>query len=287
MITRVALTALLGHWRRHPVELITLLVGLAVATALWSGVQALNAQARASYAAAAALLAGDDIASIRAIDGQPFALADYVSLRRAGWKVSPVLEGDWRRFGVSLRILGVDPVTLPPGAAGLGPDAGDLRAFLTPPHLGFAAPETVARLSGIAGLPPLRASGGLPPDTLMVDISEAERLLGSHDRVSRLLLPAAEATRPLPADIAARLNTGAARSRRRPRAADRQLSSQPHRLRLSQLHRRPVHRLRGDRPRLRAAQANAAHAARLRRPGAGADGGAAASRCSDSRWSPD
>ncbi len=53
------LAALLGHWRRHPVELATLLVGLAVATALWSGVQALNAEARASYARAAALLGGD------------------------------------------------------------------------------------------------------------------------------------------------------------------------------------------------------------------------------------
>ena len=41
------LRALMGHWRRHPVECLTLLAGLAVATALWSGVQALNAEARA------------------------------------------------------------------------------------------------------------------------------------------------------------------------------------------------------------------------------------------------
>ena len=53
------LAALLGHWRRHPLELATLLVGLAVATALWSGVQALNAEARASYARAARLLGSD------------------------------------------------------------------------------------------------------------------------------------------------------------------------------------------------------------------------------------
>lgn len=34
------LLVLLSHWRRHPMQLATLLVGLIAATALWSGVQA-------------------------------------------------------------------------------------------------------------------------------------------------------------------------------------------------------------------------------------------------------
>ena len=38
------LAALLSHWRRHPLQLAALVVGLALATALWSGVQALNAE---------------------------------------------------------------------------------------------------------------------------------------------------------------------------------------------------------------------------------------------------
>jgi len=58
------LAALLGHWRRHPVALLTLVTGLAVATALWSGVQALNAEARASYARAASVVGGDTAATI-------------------------------------------------------------------------------------------------------------------------------------------------------------------------------------------------------------------------------
>ena len=37
-----ALATLLSHWRRHPMQLATLLIGLISATALWSGVQALN-----------------------------------------------------------------------------------------------------------------------------------------------------------------------------------------------------------------------------------------------------
>ena len=40
------LAALLSHWARHRMQLATLLVGLIAATALWSGVQALNSQAR-------------------------------------------------------------------------------------------------------------------------------------------------------------------------------------------------------------------------------------------------
>ena len=49
------LAVLLSHWRRHPMQLATLLIGLISATALWSGVQALNAQARISYDRAAAI----------------------------------------------------------------------------------------------------------------------------------------------------------------------------------------------------------------------------------------
>ena len=126
--------ALLGHWRRHPVQFATLIVGLMVATALWSGVQALNAEARASYAQAAAVLGGEDVASVVARDGGRFAVDDYVALRREGWPVSPILEGRWRREGGSLRVVGVEPVTLPAQAETLaiGGGEGRLVDFVTP-----------------------------------------------------------------------------------------------------------------------------------------------------------
>ena len=50
---KTCLGALLSHWRRNPIQLFAYLAGLALATALWSGVQAINAEARASYDAAA------------------------------------------------------------------------------------------------------------------------------------------------------------------------------------------------------------------------------------------
>ncbi len=54
-----ALSALLSHWRRHPLQLAMLLLGLALATALWSGVQAINAEARAAYDRASGVLGQD------------------------------------------------------------------------------------------------------------------------------------------------------------------------------------------------------------------------------------
>nr|MBA3325290.1 ABC transporter permease [Paracoccaceae bacterium] len=201
------LRALASHWRRHPVELATLLVGLMVATALWSGVQALNAEARASYARAAALLGGDQLARVAAIGGGRFAVADFAALRRAGWPVSPVLAGNRIVAGASLQVIGVDPFTLPAEAEtfAIGPGAERLSAFLTPPNLGLVAPETLARISGEPGLPPLADAADLPPDTMIVDIAVAERLLDARGQVSRLILAEAEAGRDLPAALAGRL----------------------------------------------------------------------------------
>ena len=45
-MTNAGLLALLSHWRRNPMQLFTLVVGLSLATALWSGVQAVNTEAR-------------------------------------------------------------------------------------------------------------------------------------------------------------------------------------------------------------------------------------------------
>ena len=46
------LRALLSHWRRHPVQFFSVLTGLWLATSLLTGVEALNSQARDSYARA-------------------------------------------------------------------------------------------------------------------------------------------------------------------------------------------------------------------------------------------
>jgi putative ABC transport system permease protein len=193
------LAVLLSHWRRHPMQLATLLIGLISATALWSGVQALNAQARTSYDRAAASLGGARTATLVAKDADQFALALYVALRRAGWNVSPVVEGQIRIGGKSLRLLGIEPLSLPV-EAGAAPALGtsDLQSFILPPGETLLAPQTLRELGlgegstppighGVS-LPPLKPQAELAPGVLVVDIGIAQRLLEMPDRVSRLLL---------------------------------------------------------------------------------------------------
>src|SRR2546430_13827164 len=141
------LAVLLSHWRRHPMQLATLLIGLISATALWGGVQALNLQARTSYDRAAATFGGSRTAMLVARSGAVFPQKLFVDLRRAGWPVSPVLEGRIQIEGRSFRLLGIEPVTLPT-EVGNAPAIGkaDLQSFMTPPGAMLVASGTLSDL---------------------------------------------------------------------------------------------------------------------------------------------
>jgi putative ABC transport system permease protein len=200
------LAVLLSHWRRHPMQLATLLIGLVSATALWSGVQALNQQARISYERAAATFGGVRTAMLVARSGATFSQKLFVDLRRAGWPVSPVVEGRVQIEGRSFRLLGIEPVTLPV-EVGNAPRIGrdDLQAFITPPGQTLLAPETLSdlhlaegtrpMLSSGASLPPLRVQPQLVADVLVVDIGIAQNLLNRPDQISRLLIGKADGPR--------------------------------------------------------------------------------------------
>src|SRR5258705_2046729 len=211
------LAVLLSHWRRHPMQLATLLIGLISATALWSGVQALNQEAGSGYDGAAATFGGARTAALVGRDGKPFSQQLFVELRRAGWPASPVLEGRVQIGGRSFRLVGIEPVTLP-AEVGNAPAVGraDLQSFVTPPGQTLVAPEALAELnlpegatppsSGGTSLPPLRAQAQLVPGVLVVDIGIAQRLLNMPDQVSRLLIGKAKARRaPLETIVGDRL----------------------------------------------------------------------------------
>jgi putative ABC transport system permease protein len=200
------LAVLLSHWRRHPMQLATLLIGLVSATALWSGVQALNQQARTSYDRAAATFGGARTAMLVASHGATFPQNLFVDLRRAGWPVSPVLEGRIQSEGRSFRLMGIEPVTLP-AEVGNAPAVGkaSLQAFMTPPGEMLVAPETLSDLKLAEGarpeasgalLPPLRVQPNLVPGVLVVDIGIAQSLLKMPDQLSRLLVGKNAGKRP-------------------------------------------------------------------------------------------
>ena len=201
---RAALGAILSHWRRHPLQLAMLVIGLAVATALWSGVQAINAEARAAYGRAAGVLGQDRLDRLVAVEGTELTIADFAALRRAGWAVSPVLEA---RLEGGLRVLGIEPLTLPQGAEVPGLSSGDLTGFLSGFLAGdvvFAAPETLARPEVAAALEGLtvRPAPDLPPMTVLADIGLAGRLSGTPEAVTALILdPDRPAPGPVPAGL--------------------------------------------------------------------------------------
>ena len=193
------LVTLLSHWRRRPVNFAALFVGLAIATALWSGVQALNAHARKSYDRAASILGGGDAQSLVPASGATISQDLFVKLRRAGWKVSPVVEATIWVGGSPFLLIGIEPLTLPRGVSfgGVAGDSG-FAAFSAPPGQTFAAPETLRDLGAAEGaivavdggkaLPPIRSNAGTPPGLLVVDIGMAQALLDRPGQVSRLIL---------------------------------------------------------------------------------------------------
>lgn len=198
-MTRTALSALLSHWWRNPLQLFTLLAGLALATALWSGVQAVNAEARASYDAAAATLGEGQFDQLQSASGQPIAQDTYIKMRRAGWLVSPVIEG---RVG-GQRLIGLDPLTAP---GGLGPVQldGDVGAFVAGRIQLFGTAAALEAVGDVGA--DLVVSPDVAPGTVMTDIGSAQVLLGRPGELDRLIVAAAQPLgQPSLADIAPNL----------------------------------------------------------------------------------
>ncbi|MEL6608811.1 MAG: ABC transporter permease [Pseudomonadota bacterium] len=175
-MTRAALQALLSHWLRHPLQLLTLLLGLALATGLWTGVQAINSEARASYAAASQAL-GQGTLDRLVRPGGTVTADEFTALRAAGYLVSPVIEAQLPG-GIDLR--GIDPFTLPPSAGSpdlTAPDA--LARFMTPPGVLIAHPETAPaiRARGEAA----DTSATIPVGQAVGDITTVWRITGRED----------------------------------------------------------------------------------------------------------
>lgn len=202
-----AFLTLLSHYRRHPGQLAMLLLGLWVASALWSGVEAINASARDSYARAESLFTSG-LDGLQRADGQPLTRDDFLRLRRTGVPVSPLLEGRLEApDGTQLTVIGIDPLTLPGDSAFASADGSTaLIDFVTPPwqtrlssdtlgafglEVGSATGATPA-LGDDQRLPALSLTPSLPPGTLVMDIAAAAELLGSGETLTRLVAKAGQ-----------------------------------------------------------------------------------------------
>ena len=185
---RTCLGALLSHWRRNPIQLFAYLAGLAIATGLWSGVQAINSEARASYDAAAATLGEGQFDRLIPRQGDAIPQEVYVTLRRAGWLVSPVLDVELNH----IRVVGIDPVTSPSGLGALAPQNASLLAPGQGINL-FANSETARALGDVALV---TVDEGIAPGIALGDIGAVQRLSGRDDLSSLVVLPDQPMTRP-------------------------------------------------------------------------------------------
>ncbi|MBV4500257.1 ABC transporter permease [Pseudomonas shirazensis] len=214
----ITLQALLSHWRRHRLQCFSIFTGLWLATALWTGVQALNSQARSDYARASGVLSGASQTQLVPRQGEHLAQTLYVQLRTRGVQVTPVLEGRLQLSGSAtqaVRLIGIEPLSLPAkmAVAGVQAQAFELSAFIDSPGQSWIGPDTLRQLNLQPGerartrdgqlMPPLVLQEELAPGVIVVDIGHAQALLGAPGQLSRLLL---EKEPPaLPADIAAQL----------------------------------------------------------------------------------
>lgn len=181
------MTALLSHWRCNRLQFFAMIAGLALATALWSGVQAINAEARASYDAAAATLGEGQFDQLLPRSGEKIDQATYIALRRAGWQVSPVLEGRVRTEEGRVRVVGVDQLTAPGTIAPVGmQEDSNLDDFLTRGVL-FAAPDVAEALSGVVAQRVI-TDPSVAPGVALTDIGVAQTLLDADNQLSRLII---------------------------------------------------------------------------------------------------
>ncbi|MBY5781872.1 ABC transporter permease [Rhizobium leguminosarum] len=192
----VAFAALLSHWRRRPLQLLTLVTGVALATALWSGVQAINAEARASYARAASVLEQGDLRQIVAKEGDGIATEVYGSLRRAGLNVSPVIEGSYRFGSIRIRLVGIEPLTMPRDTQNATIASGsDLSGFFSASGQLLVSSATAERLRGATNMS-IKINGNVPDGAAFVDIAVADRLLEKHGKIDRLVVAADQKINP-------------------------------------------------------------------------------------------
>ncbi|MEC7669369.1 MAG: ABC transporter permease, partial [Pseudomonadota bacterium] len=175
-MNRVIFSALLSHWLRHKVQFVTLFLGLALATALWSGVQSINAQARASYDDAAGSIGQRGYDKLVSETG--VSLDDFVQLRRMGYLVSPELEGLLVVGADRVQLTGFDPLTSPPRLGMASLDEQGLFAFLSDQGLVLASPETAETLTGFWGDdgPIVQVSAEVPIGQALTDVTTAQSL---------------------------------------------------------------------------------------------------------------
>ncbi|GAB2525612.1 ABC transporter permease [Microbulbifer agarilyticus] len=198
-------TVFLSHYRRHPAQLLGLLLILVCAATLWSGVRALTDSAARAAKQSSELL--EPLLRIEREDGLPLTVEDFAALRRAGLCVAPQLRVQFAGRAAP-NVIGIDPFTAgclrqfsgadEGGDSESSADAAVVERLITswdkPLLLGAA--EDFAKWVAL-GLPgsgaiEFEVHEGVPRNQLFADISVAQEFASANRNALAILLPAAE-----------------------------------------------------------------------------------------------
>ncbi|BDY04604.1 ABC transporter permease [Ferrimonas sp. YFM] len=193
---RLAVVTLLAHYRRHPWQLLFLLLGMVLGASLLVGVETINQEARARYAASEAQASQGEGWQIQPHQREGFLDQTlWVELRRAGIDATPIL--DMRMVDAQdrpLLVRGVDPLAY---VSQLGRPSGstEARAWVdtrVAASFGWQNGDSLVFKEGHA-LGPLQLIDDLGP-WIHTDIATLSELTQSDTRLSYLNLPALSET---------------------------------------------------------------------------------------------
>ena len=184
-----------SHWFCNPLQLLALVAGLSIATALWSGVQAINSEARSSYDAASGMLRDGEFDQLVSKQGNSIPQEVYVQLRLAGWLVSPVIEGQL----ADVHLIGLDSLTAPRGLDILSINYINANLGIENKPTLIGNKETARLLQGMVNV---HIDPAIAPGTALGDVGIVQRLLRRDDLSHLLILPEQPLVQPELASVA-------------------------------------------------------------------------------------
>ncbi len=181
----IGLQAMLSHWRKNPLQWVTLVFGVAFATALWTGIQAINSEARASYDRAEQQISIAQFDQIQKKDKSSIPHEEFILLRRAGWMVSPIIRKEFPD-APDIEFLGVDPVSYP-GFNLAAPEASGVPLESIDANIAFANTATLARLKTHGGFE-IRELSTVPDGVVVTDLANVVSIRTEKTHYSALLV---------------------------------------------------------------------------------------------------
>ena len=184
--------AILKHWKRRPLQLFLILVGLTTATALWNSVHLINNEAKKAYSDARSLSKISPQKTVLPKTGLYFDDKYFGELRRLGWPLTPRVEGKITNIGVNksevdVVLIGIDPLSAFQNKT-LDDFPLDLsrEKFLLGSRVILAGPKTVEILRNTGLVFNYVISNHFPEGFALTDISIAQQILNAERKLTSL-----------------------------------------------------------------------------------------------------